>query len=84
MTTADPVALEAVDPARAALVEQVGADVVGDHLAASAEDDGVVSHNFACRGSGYSGWVSVEVFDYSPDPITIARDSIRYMRACAS
>ena len=57
MSTADPVALEAVDAARAALVEQVGADVVGDHLAASAEDEGVVTHQFACSAGGYPGWV---------------------------
>jgi sugar phosphate isomerase/epimerase len=31
---------------------------------------------------GYRGWVSVEVFDYSPGVERLARDSLRYMQRC--
>jgi hypothetical protein len=53
----DSVATEAVDAARAALVAEVGADVVGDHLSARPESEGAATHNFACTQSGYPGWV---------------------------
>jgi hypothetical protein len=59
MMTED-VALPAIDAARAALVEQVGADVVGDHVEAVPEDVPgpveVVTHYFAATQRGYPGW----------------------------
>ena len=37
----------------------------------------------ALEDAGYRGWVSVEVFDYAPDPETVARRSVEYMQAVA-
>lgn len=48
--------MAAVDDARAALVETVGEEMVGEHLDALAEDDRLVTHHFACEDAGYVGW----------------------------
>jgi sugar phosphate isomerase/epimerase len=37
----------------------------------------------ALKESGYSGWISVEVFDYSPGAEHIAEESLRYMKEVA-
>lgn len=34
----------------------------------------------ALKKVGYSGYVSVEVFDFKPDPVAIARDSLAHLR----
>ncbi|GAB3817373.1 hypothetical protein GCM10027605_67970 [Micromonospora zhanjiangensis] len=51
----DQVCASAVEVARAGLDEIDPADV-GDHLAAVAEGDRLVSHFFECRLAGYRGW----------------------------
>lgn len=52
----DTVGVDAVEDARRALLEQVGAADVGEHLGHVAEDDRVVTHLFDCRRVGYRGW----------------------------
>lgn len=34
------------------------------------------------REIGYTGWISVEVFDYSPGPKRLCRESLDYLRKC--
>jgi len=53
---ADAAVLSAVDLARGALVEDVGADDVGEHLGHDVEGERVVTHFFACTRHGYAGW----------------------------
>ncbi|MFL6022181.1 MAG: DUF3027 domain-containing protein [Marmoricola sp.] len=54
--TTDDVAVAAVEAARAALLEQVGESVVGEHLEAVPEEQGAVTHYFGCTQAGYPGW----------------------------
>ena len=52
----DAVLVAAVDVARAAAVEEAGADVVGDHLGVVMEDERLATHTFACLNPAYAGW----------------------------
>lgn len=52
----DPACAAAVDLARAAVEENVRPEHVGEHLAAEAEGDRVVTHYFACLDRAYRGW----------------------------
>lgn len=52
----DQACAEAVDLARAALTDVVGADQVGQHLGLEAVGDRVVSHFFECLDPAYPGW----------------------------
>src|SRR5438046_4563229 len=52
----DQLCAQAVDLARAAAAEVAGAGQVGDHLAAEADGDRVVTHLFVSLLPGYVGW----------------------------
>ncbi len=54
----DQVCADAVDLARAAVVEAVPevADAVGEHVGVVAEGERLVTHYFECRLPGYRGW----------------------------
>ncbi len=52
----DPACVAAVDVARTAASDLVGADLVGEHVAAEAEEERVVTHLFESLLPGYVGW----------------------------
>ncbi len=56
-TPIDAVCRDAVEPARAAILEVVPADHVGEHLGVVAESDRVVTHRFTSNAPGYRGWI---------------------------
>ena len=53
---ADPAAVEAVDVARAALLDDVAAADVGEHLGHEVAGERLVTHYFACLRPGYVDW----------------------------
>jgi hypothetical protein len=52
----DDVCAAAIDLAREALVAEVGAESVGEHLGVSPVAERMVSHRFASADKGYRGW----------------------------
>ncbi|HNM96899.1 MAG TPA: DUF3027 domain-containing protein [Marmoricola sp.] len=52
----DEIAAATLDAARTAVIDQVGATEVGEHLGFAVEDEFTVSHMFACTKPGYPGW----------------------------
>jgi hypothetical protein len=53
---ADAAAVAAVDQARAALLDEVDAADVGEHLGHAVEGERLVTHFFECKRPGYAGW----------------------------
>ena len=73
---ADPILTRAVDEARAALVEQVGADVVGDPQGFVSEGEHVVTQYFDCTQAGYPGWRWAVTLAHAEGADTVTIDEI--------
>ena len=73
---ADAVAAAAAETAREALVADVGAAMVGEHLGASGELDRVVTHRFASLLPGYRGWVWAVTVSRAPRGRSVSVDEI--------
>ncbi|HET6167248.1 MAG TPA: DUF3027 domain-containing protein [Marmoricola sp.] len=75
-TPAAPLAERATETARAALVEQVGEAVVGEHLGVATEGDGVVTEYFDCTQAGYPGWQWAVTVVAVPGEETVTVDEV--------
>lgn len=73
---ADAAAAAAVDVARDALLEDVPASDVGDHLGTHVEGERVVSHLFSCTRKGYAGWRWSVTVARAPRARTVTVDEI--------
>lgn len=67
----DEVAAAAVELARAALIDDVGEQSVGEHMGISADAPGVVTHLFACLDKSYVGWQWAIAVARIPDSDTV-------------
>jgi hypothetical protein len=72
----DAVCRDAVEMARAAILELVPADHVGEHLSVVAEAERVVTHRFESRAPGYRGWEWAVTVARAPRARTATVDEI--------
>lgn len=70
----DPVCADAVDLARAALLEEADATLVGEHCGIVADGPLVVTHLFAGLVPGYAGWRWAVTVTRAPDSQTVTID----------
>ncbi len=72
----DSVGAEAVDDARAALLDLVPEGDVGEHLSSVAESGKVVTHLFECSKLGYRGWRWSVTVARAPRQKTVTVDEV--------
>jgi hypothetical protein len=70
------VLLAAVDVALAAAVDEVGAEMVGDHLGAVMEGERVATHSFTCLSPAYVGWRWSVTLARAPRAKTVTVDEV--------
>lgn len=72
----DSVLVEAVEEARAALLQEVSAQQVGDHLSWFSDEAGALTHVFASTHAGYVGWHWAVTVVRAPDAERVSVNEI--------